>query len=762
MHINESKIILILSKTIFFSSLTYGKKVFANGYLENIFLKDLSFSVRIKSIFKKKQLISLLDLLNYDVKLFEADSTIEEKTIARMKEVITNFLLDASESISIKKMIFFGKENLEKQRSGMKDKKGNVYVPFLEEYIDNKNNVLEKLRKVDISKINFTSRFSNFLDRNPMNKVNDLLETSVSDMFKQNNIGIHTIKSVQETIKKIITDKKEFESVVTHETNILKIIEVAIDRYEGRAKEIILTRWSKPHRVSYSAIVKKELLTTERKRQIAELFTQKLSELLRGEESVFEFFLNQLCKLEPITFNQLEKKFPIEPKYSKIIYVGILSEIFTEVTFAEFEPRSLDVYIFTRDKYKDGYVNFYNKLNEIDLPFGKVTVNNLFEILEASTVSEKLIVLYLVFNSKHFKFIRVNGSSSFLIRRNVVRKMLTDILTGSDEPKRVDELLKTINRYYVDNRKYFIKATLLMNLRESKWFFQFGRDLFGLKKHFPYNSESLNEIKKDILIYFKKTKRQINAIEILELLKPKYPGIKTKYNVLHLLSSCEEIENLGFFNFRLKKRGEGQRLRIKDILLEVFKEDPKPKHYKEIFKKIKERRYVNSSGINVMFHNKPYIKNYKAGYYGLFENHEEHFEYIASNAHYIYNLITNYLFPNTTLKYISEAIDPKGNYEDIIRKNVEKCKGLYLLEDKKSNVSVCFSEKWSPYRIAKCAVINLNRAVTWEELGVIVGKLGKKMDSDNKSLIKNDKCIRIKKDGNLYYSGSSKKDNSSK
>jgi len=124
---------------------------------------------------------------------------------------------------------------------------------------------------------------------------------------------------------------------------------------------------------------------------------------------------------------------------------------------------------------------------------------------------------------------------------------------------------------------------------------------------------------------------------------------------------------LGFFNFTLRSEGIKKRKTIIEEITDIFAADSKVKSKYEIYKLLLAKRFVAKAGLNEILHNCDFLTNYGGNYWGLSKRDIQNRNELVKNAHYFEKLITNELFPETTIK---KLCPPKYLIIDAMKKKL--------------------------------------------------------------------------------------------
>lgn len=755
-----------LDKTKFYSGDSIGKHIETNQFLEKIYLSDILFSVRFKNVLNKTECISLYDLLNCDYFYFLGLRNCGRKSIRDARISIYNYLTDKISNQKFYQLSFNDQENLILDHipdlvSNKKAFNNYKFIPILDNSVKINDENFNKLQQIELSQLNFSKRIINYLSYRNIKKMSELLSIEYDNLIKEKNIGRKSLLELRDTIIELVKDEEKIDKFLQKQ-NVLDIIEEFMDDLDAKSKNIFEMRYGRDSKANLANIGKKYDLTKERVRQIIESKINVLRKNFEKKRNEYlKYFFNIIeKKLEPITLETLEDKPLFTRKYTEKLYLRLLTEIFWEVPFLYTKTKNFSLKIRkSKAKKRNRFSLFYQKLEKLELPFGKVTLERLFTHLKVNNQKDKLIVFKIIFNLDEYVFTTIDNFGISLIRKGSLQAITKDILEGTKKPKTISQILEIIRKHYGKTINYASITSVVGNIKQNEEFYQMDRYLFGLEKHFGYPKKYWPNIASDIKNYMRKLRRQTNAAELFDHIKEKYPKLRSKYELVHILRTDNEIIDLKFYNYSLEESGNNERLLLTDVISEIFNENPYPKHFKEVYNEISKKRFVRIEGMNSLLNQQDYLNYYKGGYYGLQQYHNENLHYLMNNETFIEKIINYEVFPDTSLNNIAIFINADLNKFERIW-SIRKTKCLYIYEDLQSNKQFLISKNWSPIKIARCVTFNLNRIVFWEEMQWLLRDLNIRIDPNTKYKIAEHKNIKMEGNRLSYFEISLTEDDS--
>ncbi len=727
MKIRDASIENLLARTPFFNRDGLGIRI----SMQKILIEDINLTLRCFKILKKANISTLQELLNTTPNELLKLRNCGEKSIEDNQFEIRYFILHNQRIIE---------NNLSLLEPTF------IHIPLLGLVSNELASNLEKFRDSSLSKENLPTRFRNYLSiHEEIKTLGDLINIDYKDLVKTKNLGKTTVTQLVDEVRKI--GENNF-SLITNQPSdpqhVLDFIDDFVEKLEPKKKKILIMRWNGENKCSYQEIGEKLFLTRERIRQILNSIEKSLASRIFSKKDIFyKYFLGLLLENpSPITFDLLNSHPLFNRGYSAHFYLGILSELFTEVPFEGYLLKNFEQYITRYQSSQNIFAFYFDKLSRSNIPFKQITPEKLFELLNAKTNKDKIALLYTIFNSKDYWFeFDSKERKYYLFNKGNLYEITKNLLDQSPTILTVEQIIKTIKELYKVKGKYGSNQTVVGNLKQHNDIYQLDRYSFGLKKHFSYKESDWDKICLEVKNRIGKLNRQTNVTELFDHLKNKYPKLISKYELVYIIRSDKDILDLGWYNFAIKELGVEKRIKVSDAILEIFKQNREPKHYSEIQNEILEKRFIRTEAINSILKNIEYLEYYRGGFYGLIEFHNRNLLNLAKKTYYIRKIISNDIYPATSLNKILEVFQNE-KLEETIKFTIESDNALFLLEDTEAGPFIILKD-WSIVRIVRCILFNLNRTVYLDELNWILSDVGISINNRRLYKLRNDKYINF-------------------
>ncbi len=600
----------------------------------------------------------------------------------------------------------------------------------------------------------------------------DLLNTDYEEFFKLSNCGKKTIHDARQTViffvnnnfnvllddrsaggvvlevpeskeKEIVTEEKFHGSIQNSEVNstfnFVTAIEDLFSEINKRDLEIALQRWSYGKLIHYAEIGKKYNITRERVRQI-------LYQIIKNLKTKYRYYLNEWGQL--LLDRLVQQPKPINKdilteynlKYSPYLYLGLFSEVFEEVPFDKFMPKSFEQLNKRKIISNPKWAKIVETLNNIPPMLGQITPSNIVSILSSKgfSLSDQLLCFKIILGLKKYFFFE-EGTNYFLLRRGGIRDISYTILNSSEIPLSIDEILSEMRKYYYDGPKYDSLGSVIGNIKQDEKIIQFDRYKFGIERHFSYSRDEWLLICSIAKIFLSEIKRQSYITEILEKVCTDFPLIKSKYELVYILRTDPEIKDLGFFNFTLTSFNQEERIKVTELIKEIFNKEPSIKHFHEISEKLKENRYIRDEGIGTLLSNQDFLEKYPGGFYGLKELAAYNRIALSKREKFICYLVSQYFFPNTEVNRVLNYFDSeelKQNASDVIYSS----NTLYIYSSD-MNIDIILNNNWSVIKKVKCLLFNIDEPIFEEQLNWMLKDLGITAEKNDFYKIRNETTI---------------------
>ncbi|MCL4549430.1 MAG: hypothetical protein M1495_12770 [Bacteroidetes bacterium] len=688
--------------------------------LKSISIRDINWQIRfyhtLQIINQKKVIENLEQLLNTHFEEFLMVRNCGTTTIEQARQTIINFLLSSSTKIELRDYEEVIKETEEKRKFVKSYPfSERLSIPF---------ESLKKYLNISLQEFEFPIRFNKYVTTiNNVLNLKELLSIDPQILIQKRNIGRKTIidvsKRIDEKIKRLELGLEKVE-----EKNIVVIINNILNKISDRELTILKMRWAGKDEISLEEIGSHFGLTRERIRQIIQRITDKIWTRIEDRADYYrEIFLDYIInKPEPITEKILCSD-SHELKYTDRLYLGLLAEIFQEIPFYDFMPLAFDQYFSRQIENNPSWATIHDVLRRLKVGHKEITPPELREILESQNLdfTQQLLCFKILFGLKKYFFFK-EGDQYYLLRKGSIREMTYVILKNSETPLNIEKIMTMIHKYYYEGLKYDSLNSVIGNIKQDERIIQFDRYVFGTEKHFAYQKKEWDSICLHAKSFMKKMKRQCYITEILEALCDGYPDIKSKYELVHILRTDNEINDLGFFNFTLISYRQGERIKVCDLIKDIFEKDAGIKHVHDIKKELKRNRFVHDQGMSALLKSQKYLKNYPGGFYGLRRFDKENEVELTRKEKYLEYIVNQYFFPNTDIENIIEYFNSEEIQQEIISTiKTSKAFQIYTLENGKTCV---INNNWSNSKKVKCLLSNINEPVFEEQLEWMLKDLG--------------------------------------
>ncbi len=535
-------------------------------------------------------------------------------------------------------------------------------------------------------------------------------------------------------------------------SNIEEIVS-KIDKYflniEKRDLEIALLRWQENK--SLNEIGCTYNITRERVRQIAIRILNHFSESFDMDlDEIRKEILNQTIQ-NPKPLSHTEMFCNNQHKnFSYRFYIRLICELIPEAPFKINLIKNLNNY-FNRTNENDLSIKLYQLLEGIKWHYKKITYELFIDYLQKQALDLKsiLLTIRILFSLKSYKILSIKNKY-YVIKIEKLPNIVQNILESSDKPLHIDEIATIINRDY-SAKKNFSSKSILSLIGRAASIYTLDWHTFGLSKHFSYPQEQWTEINEYAKIILRSSGRQVYVGEILDQIRINFPSLKSKYELVHILRSDEEIVDLKFFTFSVKDNGLKSRIKLKDVIHKIYKDNSRVRHYIEIQNEISEIRHVRVEGLNVVLKSIPEIIKYPGAFYGLKHLDQNNLASLSQNERFITNYFSTVLFPNTKISGLLEFFNCDDNKKNCIR-SIKMSNALKEINGITDTDSFIISMDWSLIKLIKCILFNYHRPVYLTEIKWVLDDLNISNECflNNKYKIYDDNQI-IKRDNMLEY-----------
>jgi len=354
--------------------------------------------------------------------------------------------------------------------------------------------------------------------------------------------------------------------------------------------------------------------------------------------------------------------------------------------------------------------------------------------------------------------------------------LLKEILYKSEKPLSTDELNKLVSQSS-QSKKTYKKSIIYSTCLNIDIAIMFDWHTFGIEKHLAYDKSIWNSISDDCEKVFKDGVMQKSIATIYNNIVDNYPNLYSKYELMHILRQSESFKYLGARYFTLSTAGLEERLTVKNIIYDLFNEDPAPKRSITIYNYIRRFSTIRREGMSQILKQGSYI-SYSCGYYGLPDRHEENISDLYNNIKYVESYITS-LQLETSVELIAEyfELDDSSDLTD----KIEVIDSLRIIKDPFSDKqfvlrvpSPTLIKSGQTFRafegIVRIVLYNCTKPLTIEEIKYFCMvspskdherwfKLQKNLDNMIIKIIKSNKNYLILENGSILFAGDKERNN---
>ncbi len=572
-------------------------------------------------------------------------------------------------------------------------------------------------------------------------------------------------------LRTLHTDGEAFStnSNAKGELNFIRWIDDFIEKYcIEEWKKYLILKWNDDN-VHLSDVAKIVGVTRERVRQIIRGKIKYLFGLFYVYDNNYtaKYFLDIIKNtLKPIKLKDI-KKTSYKPKYNESYYLGFLNNIFPKVPFWGYNAKT-----------------FHNYKNTIEEIYSLAEIPNkleLMEFLSEKNIQEKLDVFTVMFISKYYigrdgKIKNDNRTIDFAFKDEKIfinkthvslSSSLLSILETKDKPLSLDEICKILKQSDFYNKKVN-KESVYNTLNRIDEIVTIDWHIWGLRRHISYQKQDWPRIQKVCINFLEKIGHQSGAGFIFKEARKNFPLLRSKYELVHIIRHSKGIIDLGFFNFGLTKWDINERVKIADVIKEIFNNDPSPKSKNFILENIRKIRTVRREGFSGIMRQLD-ISKYPPGYFGLKNRHKKNLYDLYKDLNYIEKHIKS-LETDTSIESIAKYFAIDDN-EKIVDK-IDAIDSLKIIKDPFSEklfvLKTLTSGEWSLYHkvkpIIRIILFNCTKPLTIEEIKYFfMGSPSKdrekwyrqhqKLEKVIIKIIKGDKNFDILPNGSILFTG---------
>jgi hypothetical protein len=306
-------------------------------------------------------------------------------------------------------------------------------------------------------------------------------------------------------------------------------------------------------------------------------------------------FLDELLKNpKPICFSTDILKH----NYHINFYHAALSEIWTNVPFENYLLHSFNQLSFIRSRKRSDFEKYLiAKIDDLKPAYKEMTIKSFWDHFNEKklNLSEKLLAMKFILSSNRLFFKQLDGNYYLLQTGKLFEEITIEILNESNSPlsrkQIIDIAKKDLERDYNYDEKVILNR--LLGIKEVV---RLDVDLFGLKKHLNYNELEWQEILTESIQILKTIGRQVYISEIYNKIKDRFPKLKSYYELASILKFSDEIQDVGEYNFAIKRRGI-KRIKLKDLIKDIITDPNKRYNINDIYNEILKTRYVHRQGL---------------------------------------------------------------------------------------------------------------------------------------------------------------------
>ncbi len=759
---------LILADEELMSMRNFGKKCLREVHYLQEMLSDEETLEKIRSSQAAKQSDSVQRLMLKRINIPEEIENVELKYILRfiarldgdayrqLKRILNRFKrfgnLDGMTGNELLKVEGIGRTTMRQFLRWLKDFQFGSFEELVE--------IIES-NDVSINQIDCSENTYRFLEKENINCIGEL---SGLDELSHTNLTLDDALALLE-LRTLSIDEESGQFLTganaKHNTSIVGWIEEFLQKHlKANERKIALDRWnSEAGEKTLEEVASINGITRERVRQVVEKIRDQFGKLYVSEEDEWALanFRDLIMKnLSAIRYDDIIRDDNVKPAFHENLYIGFLSHVFECVPFIK---RRFG-YIPSRLGYTNVGSKYWNLENELYEMALFPNLVNLLHFLYEKDIKSQLQYLKAIFISKSLTITKqeqnvyVNRTSYGLI------VMLRQCMREYDNPVKLEEFFEFLssNPFYIGKSRHYYtkqfgrkgKSSVYATLNRVDSFIRLDRYVWGLEKHIGYPRKQWRKIGKACRDVLRKLGHQASAAYLFESIRNQFPDLKSKYELNHILKRDPYLNYLGFMTFDLKRSGQKERKLVKDIVLEIFKKDPKPNHVDEIYAEIAEVRTFQEHGKYSIISKINGITYYRPSHFGLTSLHKENLRYLSNDKGFLAGFIS-YLYPHTSLDNIMEELEvnePPDSYLLFLK----KIKSIQFFE---INQQIFFVDKnWSNTKKVVTILAHSGNAIFLEEL-VIILKTDLKIKRINRytlrDRLKNDRHVRLLKNGKYKY-----------
>lgn len=588
-----------------------------------------------------------------------------------------------------------------------------------------------------------------FLQRNNIKSINDISHldnTNLSNIDNSDRVALLELRTIHynsnnNTVESLINTYKGTDLNLPYDIDNF----INSNLIKNQWKEFILFRYDiDGTKISMEEIAQLKGITRERVRQILQnIFDIFKLCYITDHDFYLNIFLDIiLSEMRPLVFSDIFHDNKYKLSYSPYFYIAFLSDLFEFVPFEN--------YLMTENRKIFDIVSSIIK-QKAEYPY----TSTLEDVLHNMETNNKLLYLHAIFSSNSVYLEKKNNKVFLSKKYYSVDELLKSFLNDIDKPSTVNEFAK----FLLEN-KFCHSQLLLDDLYKKEYthligkinsidtFVRIGKYTWGLEKHIAYPKHQWEKITNQVKFELKTLGHQADAGYLFKKIIPKYPKLRSKYELVEIIRNDKTITDFGFLNFYFSDSNQKERITVEQIIEKIFIENWVPKHYDEIVTLIQSKRTYRKEGITVLHKQSDFLKLYRPGYYGLRYKDFENLNYLRHHIPFIEKFIT-YRQKDTT--FIDEIIEDmnidygRDEFIDLLKRS----KSIVVLENFDKEFILC--KNWGIVRIFITLLANLKRSMFFEELKIIAVSGTIYNFDDQKVRYKFDHDIRVRKNNDNSY-----------
>lgn len=458
-----------------------------------------------------------------------------------------------------------------------------------------------------------------------------------------------------------------------------------VEHLKPKERKIVLDRWnSEAGERTLENVAEINGITRERVRQIVAKIKDQFSKLYFSEEDdwILKYFKDLIMQnISAIRYDDIISDENVKLAFNKNLYIGFLAFVLECVPFEKrrygYLPSRLGYNIIGSEYYnlEDELYEMASIPNLVNLPhfLNEKDTKSQLKYLKAILVSEVLTI------TKHGTEVYVNRTSYGIVQ------LLRQCIREYDRPVEFEEFIDFLisNPFYPSKSHLQLteqfgrkgSSPIAVTLNRVDDFIRLDRYVWGFEKHVSYPKIQWRDIEKACRDVLTKLGHQASTTYLFEIIQDYFPDLRSKYELNYILQRDLYLSYLGFMTFTLKSGGQKERLKIKDLVVKLFEEDPTPKSGDDIFLELeKVRTMPTREGQSTILRHIEGLKYYRPSYFGLDRFHRENLDHLSKHEPYL-KLLLSRMYPHTYLEDIMEELEVGESPESYLS-FLNQCKSI--------------------------------------------------------------------------------------